>query len=225
MISTILRTALERRRLRATLSKISSDTGIDTASLSRFQSGERKGLRCKNIDKLSRYLGVALVHPVGVPDKPEDVTDAIRSALSRFPGSIRQVSHHTGIDAGNLSRFLHGQRSGLSIDSIDRLTSYFKLESTWQGTLMVEVFYRPVRDQWRRAACRGVPIACTLQKHGEIIDHSVTDSSGRVSLNRIVVGSTVYIYVDDILVEEIEMMEDYQEFTLLAASGCRPWIF
>ena len=49
------------------------------------------------------------------------------SKRHKLPPSMAEISRETGISKGQLSRFVHGERS-LSLPAADRLVKYFRLK-------------------------------------------------------------------------------------------------
>jgi transcriptional regulator with XRE-family HTH domain len=54
-------------------------------------------------------------------------TDQLRDAVEKSGESQRVIADATGINQGNLSRFLRGER-GMSLDNVDALCAYLKLK-------------------------------------------------------------------------------------------------
>jgi len=59
--------------------------------------------------------------------KPTKLAEQLRRIIKRSSETCYAISKVTGIDQGNLSRFMSG-KGGLSIEAIDALMRYFKLE-------------------------------------------------------------------------------------------------
>ena len=57
----------------------------------------------------------------------KNVIDQLRKAIVDSGESQLAISEATGINQGNLSKFLNGER-GLSLDNFAELCSYFKLK-------------------------------------------------------------------------------------------------
>ena len=59
----------------------------------------------------------------------QKLTDQLRQAIRDAGVTRYKISQETGIYESTLSKFIHGER-GLSMDSLDRLGEYLKLEIT-----------------------------------------------------------------------------------------------
>lgn len=57
----------------------------------------------------------------------KDVVEQLREAIEKSGKTQTSISEATGVDQGNLSKFLNGER-GLSLDSFAVLCKYFKLK-------------------------------------------------------------------------------------------------
>lgn len=58
-----------------------------------------------------------------------NVSDALRRSIERSGLSRYEIAKRTGVSQSQLSRFVAFDR-GLSLDSVDRLAAFFKLELT-----------------------------------------------------------------------------------------------
>ena len=68
---------------------------------------------------------------VGVAkQKPQKLSDQVRQAIRDAGVSQYRISQQTGIDASALSKFVRGQRAGLSMESLDQLGEYLGLTIT-----------------------------------------------------------------------------------------------
>jgi len=62
--------------------------------------------------------------------KPQKLSDQVRQAIRDAGVSQYRISQQTGIDASALSKFVRGQRAGLSMESLDQLGEYLGLTIT-----------------------------------------------------------------------------------------------
>ncbi len=58
--------------------------------------------------------------------KPKPFTEVLRAAVLNAGETRYKICQATGVSQGNLSRFVNG-KSGLSLDSVDRLCEYLQL--------------------------------------------------------------------------------------------------
>ncbi len=61
--------------------------------------------------------------------RKKTISETLRAAVSDYGQSLAEVARRTGIDVGNLSRFVRGER-GLSVENLDILAEYLGLELT-----------------------------------------------------------------------------------------------
>lgn len=59
--------------------------------------------------------------------KKTTMSDQLRDAIENCGQSRYAIHKATGIDQGQLSRFMHGE-AGMSLDTVDRLFEYLELE-------------------------------------------------------------------------------------------------
>jgi transcriptional regulator with XRE-family HTH domain len=59
--------------------------------------------------------------------RKKTVSETLRAAVGDCGDSLAEVARQTGIDVGNLSRFVRGER-GLSVENLDILAEYLNLE-------------------------------------------------------------------------------------------------
>lgn len=65
--------------------------------------------------------------------RPTKLADTLRELIAKSDESRNAIAEATGIDRGNLSRFMNG-KGGLSIEAIDALMDYFGLELKHKAT-------------------------------------------------------------------------------------------
>jgi transcriptional regulator with XRE-family HTH domain len=195
---------------------------IDPGNLSRFAHGKR-GLSAKSLESLCRSLGIEFVRTGSDDRLGRSLLEIVRQAIADYDGSLRAIAKHTGIDAGNLSRFRRGKRAGLSIENLERLGRFLKLEIAWRGTLVVAM-RRESKSKFRLAADKAVhEIECAEHaksgfRQGRLFGVKKTEN-GNATFRGIPIGTTVDIFIDGRHRETVDMLDTEQEFTILSVHG------
>lgn len=215
MLTDILRKVLADRWL----SEIAAATGIDAGNLSRFRSGERS-LSAAAAESLCRHLGIVIVRDLTTMKHSKSVLVDLRRAVAESDQSLRGISYRVQTSVANLSRFVRGTRTGLRLQTLDRLCQVLKLTVGRYGTLTVLAVERRgsartfTIEPMINTTVKCVIKASSPQMKDRELGTKRTNSSGKAVFKNVPLGATFQVQVGDVNGGSDQMISDEQEFAV-----------
>jgi transcriptional regulator with XRE-family HTH domain len=75
------------------------------------------------------------------------LSEQLREAIEKSPMSRYELSKKSGVSQSTLSKFVLGQRPGLSFDALDRIGRVLELQLTWKKTRRNPALVRRLKSQ------------------------------------------------------------------------------